>query len=157
MCASKRRPCPACKHESAENRRKQAKFACVECGFAEHAELTAAINILRAGHARLACQVNGAIMPSATATHRSDRPYPRGSSRRNLRLFTRKRRPSGRGRGGCQKVMYKPRAFYWSGSDSGPAPIDWSNLLCSVDYTRLNPDPPTNYTVITSTLPVSRL
>jgi len=30
-----------------------------------------AINILRAGHARLACQVNGAVMPSATGTHRS--------------------------------------------------------------------------------------
>jgi hypothetical protein len=29
-------------------------------------------NILRAGHARLACQVNGAVMPSATGTHRSD-------------------------------------------------------------------------------------
>ena len=70
------RTCPACKHVSAENRTTHAKFECVECGFAENADLTAAINILRAGHARLACQVNGAIIPSATGTHRSDRPHP---------------------------------------------------------------------------------
>ena len=70
------RTCPACKHVSAENRTTQAKFECVECGFAENADLTAAMNILRAGHARLACQVNGAIIPSATGTHRSDRPHP---------------------------------------------------------------------------------
>lgn len=69
------RMCPACRHIAAENRKTQAKFECVECGFAENADLTAAINILRAGHARLACQVNGAIMPSATGTHRSDQPH----------------------------------------------------------------------------------
>jgi putative transposase len=68
------RTCPACKHVSAENRTTQAKFECVECGFAENADLTAAMNILRAGHARFACQVNGAITPSATGTHRSDQP-----------------------------------------------------------------------------------
>ena len=70
------RTCPACKHVAAENRTTQAKFECVECGFSENADLTAAINILREGHARLACQVNGAIMPSATGTHRSDQPHP---------------------------------------------------------------------------------
>jgi putative transposase len=69
------RICPACRHIAAENRKTQAKFECVECGFAENADLTAAINILRAGHARLACQVNGAVMPSATGTHRSDQPH----------------------------------------------------------------------------------
>ncbi len=31
-----------------------------------------AINILRAGHARLACEVSGAVMPPAAGTHRSD-------------------------------------------------------------------------------------
>ncbi len=70
------RMCPVCRHIAAENRKTQAKFECVECGFAENADLTAAINILRAGHARLACQVNGAIMPSETGTHRSDLPHP---------------------------------------------------------------------------------
>jgi putative transposase len=52
------------------------KFECVECGFAENADMTAAINILRAGHAQLACELSGAIMPSATGTHRSNQPYP---------------------------------------------------------------------------------
>lgn len=66
------RTCPACSNVSAENRKTQSKFECVECGYAENADLNAAINILRAGHARLACQVNGAVMPSATGTHRSD-------------------------------------------------------------------------------------
>ncbi|WP_018405014.1 RNA-guided endonuclease InsQ/TnpB family protein [Marinobacter gelidimuriae] len=66
------RTCPACGHISAENRKTQSQFDCVECGYAENADLNAAINILRAGHARLACEVNGAVMPSATGTHRSD-------------------------------------------------------------------------------------
>lgn len=66
------RTCPACSNVSAENRKTQSKFECVECGYVENADLNAAINILRAGHARLACQVNGAVMPSATGTHRSD-------------------------------------------------------------------------------------
>jgi putative transposase len=65
------RTCPACGHVSAENRKTQAQFECVECGYAENADLNAAINILRAGHARLACEVNGAVMPSAAGTHRS--------------------------------------------------------------------------------------
>jgi putative transposase len=41
---------------SADNRRTQARFECVECGFEENADLVGAINILRAGHARLACR-----------------------------------------------------------------------------------------------------
>lgn len=49
------RTCPACGHVSAENRRTQARFACVECGFEENADLVGAINILAAGHAVLAC------------------------------------------------------------------------------------------------------
>jgi putative transposase len=66
------RACPCCGHVSAENRQTQARFACVECGFEEHADLVGAINILRAGHARFACEVSGAVMPAAAGTHRSD-------------------------------------------------------------------------------------
>jgi len=44
-----------------DNRKSQAAFACVECGFAENADLVGAINVLRAGHARLACEVNGNV------------------------------------------------------------------------------------------------
>jgi putative transposase len=52
------RTCPACGHVSADNRKTQAKFNCVQCGFEENADLVGAINVLRAGLARLACQAN---------------------------------------------------------------------------------------------------
>ncbi|MEM0550489.1 MULTISPECIES: transposase [Aeromonas] len=66
------RTCPSCGHISADNRRTQAKFQCVECGFEENADVVGAINVLRAGHARLACEVSGAIMPPAAGTHRGE-------------------------------------------------------------------------------------
>ncbi len=66
------RTCPCCGHVSADNRQTQARFGCVECGFEENADLVGAINVLRAGHARLACEVSGAVMPPAAGTHRSD-------------------------------------------------------------------------------------
>jgi len=53
--------CPACGNVSGENRKTQASFRCVRCGFEDHADLVAAINILRAGHVRLACEVNGEL------------------------------------------------------------------------------------------------
>jgi putative transposase len=53
--------CPQCGHISKENRKTQAQFACVECGFSDNADLVGAINILRAGYARIACQVNGEV------------------------------------------------------------------------------------------------
>lgn len=49
------RICPECGHSSKENRKTQAKFRCVECGFEAHADLVGATNILRAGLARIAC------------------------------------------------------------------------------------------------------
>ena len=66
------RTCPCCGHISADNRKTQAQFLCVACGFEEHADLVGAINVLRAGYARLACEVSGAIMPPAAGTHRSE-------------------------------------------------------------------------------------
>jgi len=48
------RKCPCCKHVAKENRLTQAKFECVECGYADNADLVGAINILAAGHAVLA-------------------------------------------------------------------------------------------------------
>lgn len=66
------RTCPACGHVSKANRQTQARFECVECGFEKNADVVGALNVLRAGHARLACQANGAVIPSATGTHRSD-------------------------------------------------------------------------------------
>ena len=38
--------CPSCGNVSAENRRTQAAFACIECGFSGHADVVAANNIL---------------------------------------------------------------------------------------------------------------
>ena len=84
------RTCPTCGHVSADNRQTQARFACLECGYENNADLVGAINILNRGMkmlegqdtadasagcastARIACEVNGAVMPSAAGTHRSD-------------------------------------------------------------------------------------
>jgi putative transposase len=52
------RSCPGCGHVSADNRPSQARFSCVACRYENHADLVGAINILRAGHARCACEVN---------------------------------------------------------------------------------------------------
>jgi len=49
------RTCPRCDHVSANNRQTQAKFACVECGFEENADVVGAINILARGHRVAAC------------------------------------------------------------------------------------------------------
>jgi putative transposase len=49
------RTCPCCGHVAKENRLSQVRFECVDCGFEENADLVGAINVLRAGHARLAC------------------------------------------------------------------------------------------------------
>ena len=47
--------CPACGSISRENRKIQAKFLCISCGFQSHADLVAANNILAAGLAVSAC------------------------------------------------------------------------------------------------------
>ena len=49
------RTCPACGHVSKENRRSQAQFACVACGYKNHADVVGAINVLERGHRLLAC------------------------------------------------------------------------------------------------------
>ncbi|MGN6317269.1 zinc ribbon domain-containing protein, partial [Trinickia sp.] len=40
---------------SADNRTTQAKFACVECGYEENADVVGALNILARGHRVAAC------------------------------------------------------------------------------------------------------
>jgi putative transposase len=49
------RKCPECQHTAAENRKTQAKFVCVECGFSANADFVGAVNIKEAGLALLAC------------------------------------------------------------------------------------------------------
>ena len=64
------RTCPNCGYISAENRRTQAHFSCIKCGYKENADVVGAINVLRAGHARLACEMNGAVRPLSAGTQR---------------------------------------------------------------------------------------
>ena len=49
------RTCPCCGHVAKENRLSPSRFECVECDFKGDADVVGAINVLRAGHARLAC------------------------------------------------------------------------------------------------------
>ncbi|KWK25214.1 cytosine methyltransferase [Burkholderia stagnalis] len=53
--ANTSRTCPACGCVSAENRLTQARFACIECGFEENADVVGAINVLARGHRVAAC------------------------------------------------------------------------------------------------------
>lgn len=59
------RRCPCCGHVSAGNRKTQARFACVHCGFEANADVVGAINVLRAGHARIACGETSPVGASA--------------------------------------------------------------------------------------------
>ena len=52
------RCCPECGHTSGENRKTQSGFVCVECGYKDNADKVGALNVLRAGHAQLACGEN---------------------------------------------------------------------------------------------------
>ena len=70
------RTCPCCGYVSKDNRQTQAQFACVQCGFKENADLVGAINILRAGHARFACEVSDAIRSPAAGTRRGESAHP---------------------------------------------------------------------------------
>ena len=47
--------CSQCGHISKDNRKTQAKFKCMACGFEANADHNAALNILAAGHAVSAC------------------------------------------------------------------------------------------------------
>ena len=51
--------CSACGHTAKANRRSQECFVCAACGFEKHADWNAAINVRRAGLARIACEVSG--------------------------------------------------------------------------------------------------
>lgn len=53
--------CPNCGHRDAENRKTQASFSCINCDYANNADVVGAINVLRAGHAHLACGDIGGV------------------------------------------------------------------------------------------------
>jgi putative transposase len=47
--------CPYCDQIDKKSRLSQSEFCCTHCGYRNHADTVGAINVLRAGHARLAC------------------------------------------------------------------------------------------------------
>jgi putative transposase len=49
------RTCPCCGHIAKENRKTQAEFVCVDCGFEENADVVGALNVLARGHRVAAC------------------------------------------------------------------------------------------------------
>ncbi len=49
------RKCSVCGYTDAKNRKTQAAFACVQCGFSADADWNASVNILAAGRAVVAC------------------------------------------------------------------------------------------------------
>jgi putative transposase len=71
------RTCPACGHVSADNRQTQARFACVECGFEENADVVGAINILARGHRVAAC---GELARSGYSTKQEPTEATRGGT-----------------------------------------------------------------------------
>jgi hypothetical protein len=66
------RRCPCCGPGSANDRPTQGRRAWIVCGFEEHAARVGAVNVSRAGYARFACEVTGAVRPSGSSDHRSD-------------------------------------------------------------------------------------
>ena len=49
------RTCPCCEHVSRDNRKTQAQFECIACGYKNNADVASAMNILERGHRLLAC------------------------------------------------------------------------------------------------------
>ena len=50
--------CSCCGYTSKENRRSQAVFVCLACGYKDHADVNAAKNILTVGQTGMACGSN---------------------------------------------------------------------------------------------------
>lgn len=91
------RTCPCCGHMPADNRKTQDRFECVECGFEGSADVVGAMNVLRAGHARCACEVSGESIPPAAGTHRSDSGAARNASQPCTRCARKSPRASSAG------------------------------------------------------------
>ncbi len=68
------RTCPACARIVKENRKRQTRFRWLACGFGEHAEPVGAIESKRAGPARFAGAVSGAVLPPAAGIHQGNCP-----------------------------------------------------------------------------------
>jgi len=62
--------CPCCGHVAKANRKTQAKFECVACGYANNADIVGAMNILARGYRAAACGEEG----SGLARKRKTKP-----------------------------------------------------------------------------------
>ncbi len=69
--------CPWCGHVSRENRQTQASFLCVDCGYKNHADVVAAINVLARGHRVLAC---GEMVQPGRSTKQEPTEAPNSSA-----------------------------------------------------------------------------
>jgi putative transposase len=82
--------CPQCRYVGKDNRVNQAQFEFAVCGFRENADLVGALNVLRAGHARLACAETsrglGASGQEPTDAFSQDFDLP--GCCRNVRVFS---------------------------------------------------------------------
>ena len=67
--------CPCCTHVAKDNRQTQARFACVKCGYENHADVVGAINVLERGHRLLACE-DGAWLLSVAEVSPSMKQEP---------------------------------------------------------------------------------
>ncbi|MFI5294354.1 MAG: RNA-guided endonuclease InsQ/TnpB family protein [Thermodesulfovibrionales bacterium] len=64
--------CPECGHIHPNNRSSQSVFRCLRCRYTANADYVAALNILAAGHAVLACGEVGAVRPLDEAGTRKE-------------------------------------------------------------------------------------
>jgi len=60
--------CPRCDYVAAQNRTSQAKFKCLQCGYANHADVVGALNVLARGYRVIACGEEGAGCGQKTPT-----------------------------------------------------------------------------------------
>ncbi|MBH2010199.1 MAG: transposase, partial [Xanthomonadaceae bacterium] len=60
--------CPCCGHIAKANRKTQAKFECVDCGYQNHADVVGALNILARGYRAAACGEDGSGSGRKTRT-----------------------------------------------------------------------------------------
>ena len=50
--------CSCCGYTDKENRKSQSEFVCLQCGYVQHADVNAAMNILTVGQTGMACGSN---------------------------------------------------------------------------------------------------
>ena len=73
--------CPCCGHIAKANRQTQAKFECMECGYANNADVVGATNILARGYRAAACGEDGSVARKRRAKPASAKQEPTEATR----------------------------------------------------------------------------